>query len=211
VALVREVVRARLSDRLSDALLPTSTFGVGALLALLLPGVIYVGVRNTVAGIRPGDHEVSRRVLQSIMVSATLDAIYLLILGGRLQRLAAISKQGVPQHPRLLGLLVLGLGVATPALVAAALHGRPRWRRCRYVHLGWLPLPYLTRGFEITPTAWDKIVPTQGGKWIRIRTVEGRWVAGWFAGDSFVSTYPECSLSLNVPMSAAFRMPMAGV
>jgi hypothetical protein len=171
--------------------LPTTAFGLVVMLALVLPGAVYSSVRTAVAGHRPVDREISSRLLIAVTAGTLLDSVYLLVLGPSLKTLTEHSASGMPQHPRLLGLGVLVGCVLIPATVAFLVHGRPHWGRVGLPVLRHVPLPVRGTAFEPTPTAWDKIAPTKGGKWVRIRIGEGKWVGGWFGTNSFVSTYPE--------------------
>jgi hypothetical protein len=102
----------------------------------------------------------------------------------------------------------LVLGVLVPTAVAWVVHRGHRWTRpadgpiLRMVdavderrrlahewvvmHAGWL-----TPAFSRTPRAWDFAAPARGARFVRIETASGKFFGGWFAANSFVSTYPE--------------------
>lgn len=173
--------------------IPATTTQLIALLVFVLPGIVYAAVRGSLRGLGTHDRSVGTRVLHAIVVGAVLNAVYLLALGNWPVPLSG-TVEDVVRTPRTLALLVLLLGVVVPATVAYFLHGAALWRRPKRTMpklLRWLRIPQLRRNFEPTPTAWDKYAPNRGGCWMRVRIADGQWVGGWFASNSFVSTYPE--------------------
>jgi hypothetical protein len=171
---------------------PTTAYGVIVLVLLVLPGIVYAAARTAVQGFRWQDRDVASRVLQALLVSALLDAVYLLILGDTAIRLVTLTKDGlVSTNPRLaagLGLLLLGV---IPSLVAYVIHGRTSFQRLNAPGLRWVRVPRPMYRYSPVPTAWDSAAPSLGGTWVRIRIGEGKWVGGWYANGSYVSTYPE--------------------
>jgi hypothetical protein len=63
--------------------IPTTQYGVGVFLILVLPGIVYAAVRTGASGMRSQDRDVAARVLQALLVSVLLDTTYLLLLGHR--------------------------------------------------------------------------------------------------------------------------------
>lgn len=172
--------------------IPTDAYGIGILLALLLPGVVWISVRGALKGRLAHDKDTAARILQALVVSAVLDTVYLIILGDWIVDQVSKAANGTFDTPRLSALGLLFLAVLIPAVLAYLVYARIQWRRPTWRGLGWLPpLPLSGSGYESTPTAWDKVAPILGGHWIRVRIGEGKWVGGWYGADSFVSTYPE--------------------
>jgi len=171
--------------------LPVNAYGVGVLVILVLPGVVWTSVRIAVRGRVAHDRDVSARILQALMVSVVLDATYILVAGDRLVGQIRAAARGEVAQPRVSAAAVLILMVAVPALLAYLVYGRPRWRNLKIRGLHWLRLPLSQSGYEATPTVWDWAAPQRGGCWVRIRVGEGKWVGGWYGDQSFVSTYPE--------------------
>lgn len=170
---------------------PTNAFGVLALIVLVLPGIVWVAVRTAVRGRRPNDADVAGRVLQALVISVALDALYLLVLGpAAVRRLAAATEPGAP-GVRTTAAAVLVLGVAVPAVAAYLVNGKPALQQVHRRAPRWLKLPLRTTANQSTPNAWDWSAPNLGGRWVRIRTAEGKWVGGWFGNGSYLSTYPE--------------------
>ncbi len=186
---------------------PADAFGVLALVVLVLPGIVWVAVRTAVRGRRPNDADVAGRVLQALLISVTVDASYALCLGPTTVKRIRTVRDLDAAGTRTAAGAVLVLGVAIPALLAHLVHGqvalvgvlrRPveewprglRWLR-RLCGSDWLHLLRSESTQRSIPTAWDSAAPGLGGRWIRIRTADGKWVAGWYANGSYVSTYPE--------------------
>jgi hypothetical protein len=171
--------------------IPTTQYSLGVFLVLVLPGIVYAAVRTGAAGMRAPDRDVSARVLQALLVSVLLDVLYLLILGDWVLDLFDRSdKQGLG-HPRQAALTLLVLGIAVPAAVAYAAHGQLTSVPVASWLPAWVRRPQRSSPHRSIPTAWDFAAPSRGGRWVRIRMAEGKWVGGWIGNDSYVSTYPE--------------------
>lgn len=170
--------------------IPTSAYAIAVFLVLVLPGIVFGVVRAAMAGARPQDRDWSPRVLQAILVSVILDAVYLLILGGTAVRRVTDGPGMLATQPRLTAVTVLGLGVLVPALLAFLIHGEPRLRSLT-VRGRRIPIPARGTAYSPVPTAWDQAAHRLVGRWVRIRLADGRWVGGWFSGKSYVSSYPE--------------------
>ncbi len=170
--------------------IPTDANGVVVLLVLVLPGVVWTTVRTAVRGQFPQDRDVAARVLQSLVISAVLNAAYLLMFGSAAVERVKSGAQGNSSHPRLAASAVLVLAVIVPATLAYLVHGRPTLRPVTTA-VGTFRLPLSSSGYESAPTAWDKKAPALGGHWIRIRVADRTWVGGWYGDESYVSTYPE--------------------
>lgn len=176
--------------------LPTTFFGIFALLALLLPGVVYSAVRTANQGFTAADRVLGERILQAILTSVVLDAFYLIVLGNWLAPMVKVGEKVIIQRPGQVGWALLVLGVIIPALAGLVMYGRVPLIRMLVQAIGnrapgWLVNVLPKTGYNSTPTAWDWVSVRKGGRWVRILTGEGRWLGGWFADESFVSVYPE--------------------
>jgi hypothetical protein len=176
--------------------LPTTAFGIFALVALLIPGVIYAAVRTSLQGFRAPDRVLGERVIQAILISVGLDAFYLIAFGWWLAPLVKMGSSTVVSHPLELGFAVVVLGLVIPALFGYLRYGNAPAVRALFSVLRaraprWVEKITPVSGYNAAPTAWDWIAAKQGGKWIRILTDKGRWIGGWYADESFVSLYPE--------------------
>jgi hypothetical protein len=176
--------------------LPTTTFGVFALVALLIPGVIYAAVRTSLQGFRAPDRVLGERVIQAVLISVGLDAFYLIVFGWWLAPLVKMGSSIVVSRPLELGSAVVLLGLVIPALFGYLRYGNAPVIRASFAVLRahaprWVEKITPVSGYNAAPTAWDWIAAKQGGKWIRILTDKERWIGGWYSDESLVSLYPE--------------------
>jgi len=157
------------------------------LIALLfvVPGSVYQAARSRLRGPTPDDTLPSARILRALAVSAFLDALYALFFGSTLVDLATekADKPGGPSgfmaHPRETGLFALLLLFVIPVAVAIVEY----W----VLRRGWrLPLTY-----DPTPRAWDFAFADIEPTYVRVLTVDGTWLGGWYGENSFVSSFPE--------------------
>lgn len=186
--------------------IPTEPFGIVALLILLVPGAVYTYVRTRIRGQWGGDKEIGSRLLQTVVASVLLDAVYLWFFYDSVFRyLVEAERLPTSETAPLLGFTILVFGVAIPAAAAMLFHYRPRWKWLNRIRsrLRWLEVFRSGIPFRNTPTAWDFAAPHLSGSFVRIRTKEGGWIGGWFAGGSFVSTYPE---ERDIFISLQYRM-----
>jgi hypothetical protein len=176
-------------------IIPTTLFGIAAVVSLVIPGLVYAAIRTTLQGFVSADQSVTARIIQAVMISVLLDSIYLVALGGWLFEFLPQDAVSIP-HPRLLGFVVFCLGVVVPALIAylrysqaiwvsaAATRLRPRFAKA----FGWA-IPHT--GYRSVPTAWDWVAPKKAYTWVRVLNAQGRWIGGWSTEDTFFSSYPE--------------------
>lgn len=157
------------------------------LIALLfvVPGSVYQAARSRLRGPTPDDAMPSARILRALAVSAFLDALYALLFGSTLVSLATQKADqvggpaGFMADPRKTGAFALLLLFVIPVAVAIAEY----WVLSR----GWrLPLTY-----DPTPRAWDFAFADIEPTYVRVLTVDGAWLGGWFGENSFVSSFPE--------------------
>lgn len=170
--------------------LPESMFGVVALVALVIPGVVFAGVRSWLRGFKWSDQTASTRILDALLVSVVLDAVYLWLFGKLLVPFLANPRPELAAHPAQAGFLATLLGVIIPAALALGWHADVAWRPLRW---HWWPswIRFRRRtAHESTPTAWDKAAPRKTDVWVKVLLPSGERVAGWVSGESFVSTYP---------------------
>jgi len=167
-------------------------FGVVALVVLVIPGIVFAGVRSWLRGYKWSDQTAATRVLDAILVSVILDALYFWLFGSALLPFLTDPKRELRAHPSWLGFLAVVFGVVIPGAIALGWHADVTWWKPRW---GWWPkwvsFPQRRTAFESTPTAWDKIAPRHTDVWVKVRLPSGERVAGWMSGESFVSTYPQ--------------------
>lgn len=184
--------------------LPSTPFGVLAIIVLLLPGFVFVLARRQIRGFRPDDRAVSAQVLQALVISIFADALYIVLLWGWFVSLISVEDNTVlVRDPAGLGWAILACGFAAPALAAVIIYFPYRFVRTdadadgdieagdqsRLRVLGWT----LKRRhyYSTVPTAWDRGVAQAGPRLVRVRLPDGSYVGGIYSAGSYVSTYPE--------------------
>lgn len=187
--------------------LPSSVTQLMTLVLVALPGVTYATARNRARGLGASSIGAATKVGEGLAAGVVFDLVYVVLFGGRIVE-AFTPQDGALPSVRAAALYALVLGVAIPATVAWLAHRGSRWTRPQSGLLHWAlirsvaPRAAIGRwwsknvgrvvpAFSRTPTAWDYAVPVRGQRFLRIETASGKFVGGWFAENSFVSTYPE--------------------
>lgn len=176
--------------------IPTTPFGILAVVALLLPGIVFAAVRTSMQGFLAQDRSISGRIIQALMISIILDAIYLVALGTWLRPYFTLGSNLMIADPVLVGLLALGLAVVFPALCAYATYGQANWTKATSSWVREIVAPLVKNvrpntQYRSVPTAWDWIAGQQGDKWVRVLNAQGHWIGGWFSEKAYFSVYPE--------------------
>lgn len=166
--------------------LPASAAQLVIALLFIVPGSIYQAVRQRLRGPAPDDVNFSNKLFRALGVSTALMAIYVALLGRALLPLVEESSatgpswRGAVQHASELGWISIALLLVVPALLAF----------CDYVRVsGSISLKDLT--YDPTPRAWDYAFADIEPCYIRVLTVDGVWLGGWFGSKSFISSFPE--------------------
>jgi hypothetical protein len=172
--------------------IPTSPLQLAFYLALLVPGVIFAFARIRLRGPRAADRSVAARVLEAIVASAILDAIYALIFSTQLEVAASGPYAYVVSHIPECAAIFLGLGVGVPYVAAWIIYGRVPWLSWGVTYWERIrPRLTLSREDADTPTAWDWGAKTAVSGWVRVRLSEGVWVGGVWDERGRYATYPE--------------------
>jgi len=158
------------------------------LIALLfvIPGSVYQAVRQRLRGPAPDDLNFSNKLFRAIGVSTALLAVYFACFGGRLLALTAArgsdppSWRGIERHAVALGWLTLLLVLIVPAILALLDYVRAS-RTFSLRGIAYAPVP----------RAWDFAFKDIEPCFVRILTVDGTWLGGWFGENSFISGFPE--------------------
>lgn len=154
-------------------------------LAIVIPGFVYQGVRSRLRGPIPGDQDLGLRLIRSLAASGVFALVYVVVLGP-----SAVNRARTPaealDNPRLTALILLALVFVVPAGAAAALH----YREVSRLYPG-EPIRARFNFYNPTPTAWDFATARVRPGFIRILTKDGLWVGGYAGPASFYSTYPE--------------------
>jgi hypothetical protein len=171
---------------------PDSWVGVAVMVVLVIPGVVHAGVRTWLRGYRWSDQSTGTRLLEAVVVSVLLDAVYLALIGARLAPWIADPQRMLREHPAAAGIGVLLTAVVVPAALAVGMHAEVRFDRPAHPRIPpWVPIPHRKTAYESTPTAWDRAAPGRGDTWVRVLLPSGERVGGWMSGDSHVSTFPQ--------------------
>lgn len=111
---------------------PSTVVQVALLVLFVLPGVTYQFLRERWRGPTPGERDLSERVLRAVAASVLLDAVYLVVAGPQLVRLArgvtSAPWDGLTAQPRVVGLVALVLFILIPAAAAAGVSWMQRRR-----------------------------------------------------------------------------------
>ncbi|MFT4029557.1 MAG: DUF6338 family protein [Protaetiibacter sp.] len=179
---------------------PTDLTSALLYVVLVIPGFVFASVRGALRGPRgTQDIDLLSRLASALVYSLLFNSLYLVSLGlligsGRWSP-SELSLDTLAASPVALGFLVLGLGLAFPAVWAIVLYYRIDWVALRGNRLPGrlrrLPLrPRRRGGYRNFPTAWGRAAPGLGGRYVRVRLPDGKWVGGWFSSASSVGTYP---------------------
>lgn len=178
------------------SVLPDSIAAVLVVVVAVLPGSVYTWAYERQAS--PYGVTLRDRTLRFITVSL----FYHLILAWPEYAVyrVAIEGHGIPQPVRFAvfwaGLLVL---VAIPGGIGTVLGGLYATRNTRHGWQwvrGWLSprgeqlLLRMTLGRTPAPRAWDDLFSDRPNVYLRVRTVDGTWIAGRFARDSYAGGFP---------------------
>jgi hypothetical protein len=178
-------------------LIPSSSYQLLILVALVLPGIVFGSTLQRLRGPTPEDKDASTRVLRAIAVGAAFDIAYVLILGPYLVQLVTQSPSvagdimGFTTHPRQAALWTLLLAGIAPAAVAYMVHIRATWPDGPEMKFKSKLKRALRTTYRTPPTAWDYIARARGGCFVRVRLADGEFIGGWTNEETFVSGYPE--------------------
>lgn len=179
-------------------MIPTSSYQLLILVALVLPGIVFGSTLQRLRGPTPEDKDASTRILRAIAVGAAFDIVYAFLFGPTLVELVK-SDSGKPggvvaafvSQPRTVALWTLLLAGVIPAIGAYVVYAQGVVRDAN--DLGCKERLYrIFHGtYRTTPTAWDHISQSMGGCFIRVRLGDGKFVGGWVNHRAYVSGYPE--------------------
>ncbi|MFF3256402.1 DUF6338 family protein [Actinacidiphila glaucinigra] len=158
---------------------PATVAQLVLLVLLVLPGVTYQFVRERRRGPVPGERDLGERVLRAIVASIALDALYAVVAGPALVRLARGAGggwDGFVDRPRVVGFVAVVLFLVVPAMAAVTVSLVDRQRR--------------KARFLRTPSAWDHAFRDREPCFVRVRLKDGNWAGGWYGNRSYASSYP---------------------
>jgi hypothetical protein len=176
-------------------MLPTSAAALLVLLVSVLPGSVYTWAFERQAsayGVTLAD-----RVLRFIGMSVVFDLLLAWPAYGVWRAAFAGRAFGTGQFALAWAVVVIGFTV--PALTGTVVGGlyaserhRPGWRRTRRLlrPAGEERILSLVVGRGREPRAWDAVFARPPNTYLRIRTVDGDWVAGRFGEQSRAGRFP---------------------
>lgn len=171
-------------------MLPETWVQVAVTIAAVIPGFVYQVSRRGVAGPGPDERDVSVRVLRSIASSAVFAGLYAIVWGEAIAPyLDATSK--VADDIQAVGAFMTTLVVVIPWMAARVgfYVTTSTWFEKAAIKVR--SALHLQRSWDPTPSAWDYAFRGVGPCWVRVRTEDGLWVGGWYAEDSFASSWPD--------------------
>jgi hypothetical protein len=168
---------------------PTSATQLLIVLVLIVPGFVYQGVRIRLRGRTVNEQELSARIMHAL-VASTVFALFYVMLAGASVADAGHLQDAATDSPRRYAVLGFAAAFVIPPLAAALVTwlGSAGWWRPvvdRMRPKGW-------RRVDPTPTAWDvAFQDLPAGCYVRVRTRDGDWFAGWFGSESYASSWPD--------------------
>lgn len=184
--------------------IPSSITQILVTLVLVVPGFVFQGVRIRLRGRTPGDTELATRILSAIVVSTVFALLYILALGSSVAQPDTLQDDALA-HPRAYALLGLAAAVAVPAAAGylfTRLASTAWWAQLRQRLLS----EQWTR-IDPRPSAWDAVFGDIRECFVRVRTSEKIWYAGWFGGESYASSWPDPQ---NLFVEVAYKIDANG-
>lgn len=176
------------------------------LVAVLIPGFVFQGVRRNRIGPSPEDRELTVRFIRALAVSVGFSLVYLLCLGDRLTT-RLIHPQDNLENLHAVAVGGILLVFVLPALaghVTASFTTRQRYNRTGFWgtvfkrarsdgELTWIKALFSQEtDYSPIPTAWDFATQdVEPGSFVRILNADGTWIGGRVTADAFFTGYPE--------------------
>jgi hypothetical protein len=172
--------------------IPTGFDQVIVFLLLVLPGITFATARASFVGWRQQDTSASNRILEALFVGAIFDGFYLLLFGEYVSDVVAGRRDPIGEFNFWDTLLAIVLLLGVPALVGALRSLRFRPIRLKKLGGGTVRKLVSLNNYRPTPLAWDWVADRfLKRQFVRVRLPDGVFVGGWFAGHSYVSTFPQ--------------------
>ena len=193
--------------------IPTSLTQVLVTLVLIVPGFMFQAVRIRLRGRRtPAESDLATRVLSAFTMSMAFALVYV-VAGGKKILGPAHEPVSALAHPRLYAAGGIAAAFVVPALlaaVAAYLDDAVWWQSAR---LKLLPSS-LTKS-DSRPAAWDVAFQDLPECYIRVKTADGKWYAGWYGEGSYASSWPDprslfLATSYHVDDAGELGLPVEG-
>lgn len=169
-------------------MIPSTATQLLATLVLIVPGFVFQGVLIRLRGRTPSDADLPSRIMHAIVASTIFALIYLAAIGPQIVSLDEAQANAL-EHLRLHAGLGLGAAFVIPALSALAIHhirSSPLWQNAaeKLQPSNWSRIDQRPSGWDV---AFEATLPT----FVRVQMKDGTWYAGWFAENSYASSWPD--------------------
>lgn len=176
------------------------------LVAVLIPGFAFQGVRRKRVGPSPEDRELTVRFIRALAVSVGFLLVYLLCLGDKLTTTLIHPQDNLENVHAVAvgGILLVFVIPAFAGHVTASFTTRQRYNRTGFwqtlfkharsdSNLTWIKALFSQEtDYSPIPTAWDFATQEiEPGSFIRILSAAGTWIGGRVTGAAFFTGYPE--------------------
>lgn len=174
-----------------------------AVVLLVVPGLIYQGVRSRLRGPTPDEIDTTSRVLRAITVSALFALAYLLLWPDTLALTDTQRQNALEKIDRATLVSAAAFAFLAPAALAVLFHAvtvfRSGHRGRRFFS------NFIT--YSPVPTAWDFAAANRGPCFVRILTADNTWIGGYAGEQSFISGFPQ---HRDVYVEIAYMMDSEG-
>ncbi|MCZ4516941.1 DUF6338 family protein [Rhodococcus ruber] len=177
------------------------------LVAVLVPGFVFQGVKKARVGPSPEDRDLSARLIRALALSVGFLLVYVLCLGDALTKRLTQTEHRFDDS-RLVGFVGFLLVFVIPALVGhvtASFVVRQSYNDTRFWRtifhfadstvgeLSWRKTLFSSdSNYSPIPTAWDyatgKVAPNS---FVRVLNAGGSWIGGCVTTEAFFTGYPE--------------------
>lgn len=170
--------------------MPETWVQVTVILAAVTPGFVYQVSRRRVGGPDPDEREFGVRILRAVAASAVFAGCYALVVGPWVVSYVAEPERALTDVQLVGGVLLLLIMVVpwTAARVVFYVKNSQGFRRLAQRLTTRLRLK---SQWNPTPSAWDFAFARAEPGWVRVRLADGSWAGGWFADQSFATSFPE--------------------
>lgn len=168
---------------------PSNSFQLLALLAFVLPGIVFQGVRAFFVGPSPTQRDTAAKVVSALTFSTLLAIVLLPMWGADIAVvLKSFSGEEAPNGVLVAPILKAVVFVfVIPTLTALVTVVAPAVRPWRGWHHVWRKL----KPYNPAPSAWDLLFRRTEPLFVRVTMKNGDLQAGYFGEQSFATGYPD--------------------
>lgn len=169
--------------------MPTTWVQAAVILTLVVPGFVYQVSRQAVAGPDPEQKEFSTRVLRAIVSTAAFAGVYAVLFGSTIVSYVRAPDRAL-SDVQLLGAAFMVFALVIPWMVARVRYWLVSSEAYKTAATQLLTKLHLRRPYDPTPSAWDFAFGKGEVGWVRVQLEGGRWLGGYFGGESYASSFP---------------------